>query len=310
MSKIERLEHIRELSNIDISSPSRVGKRKTQKNQEIKYDFTYNNYKYEDLERLECFFKGICKKFIFQEEIGKTGTPHLQGGIWLKKRSRMTELVKYDELKHMSFRPLVHSWSSLVKYCQKTIDEKPGGRLPGGKIFRYNVFKTRKAIRVLKEEQLYPWQVEINTILQREADDRSIRWFWSREGGIGKSTFAKYLVIKSHAIVLSGSASDMKYGITKFIERHGDYPELIIIDIPRTYEKFVSYNGIEQIKNALFFSTKYESDMVIGNPPHVLCFANFEPDFEAMSLDRWIVKNIGKIEVDEWSDTSINTSTY
>lgn len=292
--KVERLEHLGE-GNIESSNallpPVKV---KKQGNQKLKYDFVWNNYKSEDLERLERFLKGLTKRFVFQEEIGKNGTPHLQGAIWLKKRARMSELVKNEELKHCSFRELKSTWLHLSTYCQKTINEKEGGRLPKGKVFRHNVKKIRKPIKVLEYDALFDWEKEIISLIDEEPDDRSINWYWEPIGGVGKSIFCKYLAAKHNAIVLGGKAADMKYGIVKYIEKHGDYPETIVIDVPRTSQNFLSYGGIEQIKNGMFFSTKYESDMVLGNCPHLIVFANFEPDLDKMSKDRWKIKYIGK----------------
>lgn len=292
MIRIEPIERLG-LGNIGSSgstSPSKLAAKdgktsKKQRNQCIKYDFVWNNYNPNDLERLERFLKGFTRKAIYQEE--DNGTPHLQGAIFLKKKARMTELVKFEELKHCSFRKCIH-WNSLVKYCQKE-----ESRIPGGRIFRHNVKKLRRPIKILKDDTLFEWQNEILAMLNREPDDRSINWYWEDIGGVGKSTFCKYLAVKLNAIVLSGKASDMKYGIVEYIKKHGDYPEIIILDVPRTVKNFLSYNGIEQIKNGLFFSTKYESDMVIGNCPHVLVFANFKPDISAMSIDRWQIKWIG-----------------
>ena len=95
----------------------------------------------------------------------------------------------------------------------------------------------------------------------------------------------------------------MKYGVMKYKETTGEYPRNIIIDIPRKLEKFVSYQGLEEVKNACFFSGKYESGMVVGNNPNLIVFANFAPDYAAMSADRWVVKNLG-IDDDNDSESS------
>jgi hypothetical protein len=47
--------------------------------------------------------------------------------------------------------------------------------------------------------------------------------------------------------------------------------------------------ALEPVKNGLFFSSKYGSEMAVFNPPHVICFANFKPKEVAMSADRWKV---------------------
>ena len=37
---------------------------------------------------------------------------------------------------------------------------------------------------------------------------------------------------------------------------------------------------------------KYESKPICRNSPHVIIFANFEPDLDKLSNDRWIIKKI------------------
>ena len=68
---------------------------------------------------------------------------------------------------------------------------------------------------------------------------------------------------------------------------------MIIIDIPRSKSEFVSYSGIEEIKDMFFFCGKYESSMVCGENPHVIVFSNTEPDYDKLSSDRWSIVNVG-----------------
>lgn len=44
---------------------------------------------------------------------------------------------------------------------------------------------------------------------------------------------------------------------------------------------------IEQIKNGIYFSGKYESQMKYDKPPHVVVFSNTMPDQSKLSADRW-----------------------
>jgi hypothetical protein len=98
------------------------------------------------------------------------------------------------------------------------------------------------------------------------------------------------LVCKKKALVLSSKSADMKYGIVKYIEKHGHAPQIIIIDVPRSVDlNFLSYTGIEEVKNGCFFSPKYECDMVCFNSPHVIIFANEPPNALKCSADRWKV---------------------
>jgi len=58
-------------------------------------------------------------------------------------------------------------------------------------------------------------------------------------------------------------------------------------------EEYISYGAMEKIKNGFYMSSKYESKPIIRNCPHIICFANFEPDYDKLSQDRWKVHNIG-----------------
>lgn len=265
-----------------------VEKPKKRGNQRKKYDFVWNNYPVEQMEQLGRFLEGLCCKFYFKEE--DAGTPHLQGCLWLKKRMRMTELVAMNELSECSFREC-RNWDCLVNYCMK--DETS---IPGGRFFSKGLKLPRKKIEILKEEELYEWEKWVIDVMSTKASNRTIHWLWEPVGEVGKSTFCKYLCVKYGALLLSGKANDMKYGIVNAIKNGGDYPEIILLDIPRTSENFLSYAGIEEIKNGCFFSGKYEGSMVLGNCPHLFCFANFKPDVTKMSLDRWQIKYLGKNE--------------
>lgn len=82
----------------------------------------------------------------------------------------------------------------------------------------------------------------------------------------------------------------MKQGICGILKDGGRPPKIIIIDIPRYNMDYISYGGMEEIKNGCFFSSKYEGGMVLMNSPHVIVFANQPPDEGMMSKDRWKVK--------------------
>jgi len=51
---------------------------------------------------------------------------------------------------------------------------------------------------------------------------------------------------------------------------------------------------MEEIKNGIFFSNKYKGKMCLFNVPHMICFANFGPEKEKLSNDRWVIKPLDK----------------
>lgn len=276
----------------DILADKALKTARKQGKQARKWCFTLNNYTSDEIVTIVTELNSHSKKYVFQEETGENGTPHLQGVFWHNKRLRLTQLKsKISDRAHFE---MCRNWEASIEYCRKSETRT-------GKIWQKGV---PKQIKTLSESQLYDWQKEIVDIVKGEPDDRKIFWYWESTGNVGKSTFCKYLVIKHKALILGGKASDMKYGIVQYINKHGDYPENIVIDIPRTSRKFLSYQGLEEVKNACFFSGKYEGDMVVGNCPNLIIFANFKPDVEKMSKDRWVIKCLG--DSDELSDSEFS----
>ncbi len=65
---------------------------------------------------LKMKFNKMCKWWIFEEEKGKKGTPHLQGNISLKVKLRQTTITKWD--KRIHWEPTRNIEAS-IEYCQK-----------------------------------------------------------------------------------------------------------------------------------------------------------------------------------------------
>ncbi len=240
--------------------------------------FTLNNYTKENI--LEICSNSSIKRYVFQEEIGESGTPHLQGYLEFKTKKRPLGVFKLFKAHWEKCRKVKEA----IIYCQKE-DTRSGD------VFRHGVMKYRP-IKCLLKEQLYDWQKAIVNEVELEPDDRTIHWYWGEEGNIGKSQLCRYLVLKHNAIIVSGKSADIKYQIKTFVDTHGCGPEIVLYDIPRTAQSYVNYTALEEVKNGLFASNKYESAMIVINPPHFLCFANFEPIVQSVSLDRWKITNL------------------
>lgn len=246
-----------------------------------KWFFTYNNYTEECVVSMVSSFDSLCDKYVFQEELGKEGTRHLQGVVFCKKRMRWSEFGLSNKI----------HWETVKGKDEQAIDYCSKEDTRNGKVFSKGV-KLKKPLKLLNPDNFYQWQKDVMNIIDEEPCDRTIYWYHESIGNVGKSTFIKYLCAKKEALLVSGKGSDMKYLIVKYKETYGDYPELILFDIPRTCENYVSYTGMEEVKNGCFASTKYECEMVIMNSPHIICFSNFEPNYQAMSADRWKVSEI------------------
>lgn len=239
------------------------------KNACYRYDFVLNNWEEEECANIQTFIREKCKKGGYGKEVGESGTPHLQGAIWLKVKERITSLKKEAGFARASFRPMRNE-KALEAYIQKDGDAWLHG-FP-------------KPIRIIKE--LRPWQAEIEQLCLTEPDERTINWFWEPIGGIGKSAFCKYLVIKRQALYCSGGKhSDL---MNLVFNQDMDATEIVIFDIPRAHKGHISYSALESIKNGLVCNTKYETGSKVFNSPHIIVFANFPPeDMSMLSEDRW-----------------------
>lgn len=150
----------------------------------------------------------------------------------------------------------------------------------------------RDAVRaaIPSDSQLRPWQSDLLAVVRSQPDPRTVYWRWDFTGNTGKSFFAKYLLAwHDAAIFTNGKLADMAYAYNN--------ETIVIIDLARTQAESVNYfyQFIESLKNGVLFSPKYESGQKIFKPPHVIVFANFEPDQTKLSADRW---NIVQLDSD------------
>ncbi len=244
-----------------------------------KWCFTLHKYDDEDLSSISSRFKVEGRYWIYSEEVGESKeTPHLQGYVEFKRKIRPLSLCLNDKI----------HWEKAKgnKEQNKNYIRKEGGKI-------YSNEEMEEEIETLMEDELYDWEKDIIEIVNGKPHKRKIHWYWEAKGGIGKSEFTKYLCIKHRAVVLSNKATDMKNQILMIKDKSGVYPKLIVIDIPRSINsEYISYTGIEEVKNGCFFSPKYEGGQVIMNRPHIIVFANREPDYEKMSSDKWDVREL------------------
>lgn len=244
---------------------------------------TWNNYPVDYQSVILQFPKLI--KWCFQPEIGKNGTPHIQGVLVFQTPRRLSAMKKLQAQIHWE---IPRNVQAAVNYCQKS-ETKNGDTIT-------NMEKEGKPIArdPLDGIELFPWQVDLlsELSLDPEITDRSVHWFWDPVGTKGKTAFAKHCCLTMDALYVVGRAADMKYAIAQYIADKKKFPKIVFLNLTRSSEQFVSYQGIEEIKDGIFFSTKYESGMAIFDPPHVCIFANFHPDITKLSEDRWRIKKL------------------
>jgi len=251
---------------------------KSQSTQCIHWCFTFNNYIEEDIETIETLFKHLAFKYCFQEETGENGTKHLQGVVSLKKKMRWTEFGLSKTIHWEKVKSLTQAYLYCCKNDTRT-----------GRIFNMN-YKIPKPLKLINPKDFYEWEHEIIDIISREPDERKVYWYWSEEGNMGKSSFAKYLVAKHDAIFFE---EGKKADIMKLVfDADMDQKDTIVVDIPRDNGNNVSYKSIESIKNGMIYSSKYEGGYKLFNSPHLIIFCNSPPDEHRLSKDRWVIKQI------------------
>lgn len=270
-----------ESSNTKGDSPTK--RQHKPKSKARSYCFTYNNYDDGTLVQSICQSKYSSNLYVYQEEMGKNGTKHLQGVI------RFPNPVGYAF--QSDFPKEIHwercrSWPKSIKYCCKA-DTRCGKVWTNIKDLKI----PKKPIDYFAKHKPYEWQSEILKLIKQEPDERTVYWYWEPKGRSGKSSLARHIVLNYNAIVISGGSRDIKCGITDWINNDKRL-DIVIIDIPRSAFNNVSYKAIEEIKNGMFYNTKYESQMCVFDIPHVIVFANYKPRMNMMSIDRWSVSRI------------------
>lgn len=221
-----------------------------------------------------------CKVAIIGKELGERGeTPHLQGYIEFHTKKRPFSLGLDKTIRWEKARG---NKQSNFDYCKKE----------GFLVFSKGV---PLAIKLISPD--FDWEQEILTIIGQEPDDRTIYWYWG-VGNLGKTSFCKYLTVKHGAIALGGKGADMRNGVVEYSKTNGSTPELVLINVPRSFDcEYISYEGIENVKDMYFYSGKYEGGMVCGANPHVFVFANEPPNINKLSGDRWVIKEISPVDI-------------
>ncbi|AXH74784.1 MAG: putative viral replication protein [Cressdnaviricota sp.] len=238
--------------------------------------FTLNNYTPKEVSSITYIIKTRCSLGIIGDEVGHEGTPHLQGYFEFQTKARPIGIFGNGRI---HFEKCKGNRQKNIDYCSKE----------GKVIFRHNIPDPYNI-----DISLNKWETFIkDEILDTEPDDRSIYWFWEEEGCAGKTTFQKWIFLNyQNVIITSGKIADMKNSVLTYIQNTNMYPKYVLVNIPRVNNGNVSIAGLECIKDMFFYSPKYEGGQVCGPNPHIIVFANEEPDYEKLSQDRWKVHNL------------------
>lgn len=265
---------------------------------------------------------------VWQHEVGESGTPHLQGYIELSESKPLQYLKKLHSTAHWEIRR--GTQKQAIDYCIKDDSYADGPWCYGSckeQGSRNDINSLRKMMQegadieevkdadfgtYVKYKRAFdseyqlictenakrrkldsyedciwkPWQSRILDILNGPVDSRKVYWIYETEGNVGKSYLAQYLVCNGAYLCTGGKVQDIQYSYQG--------QNIVVMDLSRTKAEHMDhlYEMVERWKDGSFLSTKYESVMKVFDVPHVLVFANFAPEREKLSSDRWHVSRI------------------
>lgn len=228
---------------------------------------------------LQC--KHLCYKGLIQSEIcPTTNRKHIHFMLWGKQKFRDTQL----KLPPNSYKgETLADKNCESNYAQKDYTHDGFLRIKWGfpeEIKHTIMFNT--------------WQNFIVESMQDIPDNRTIHWFWSARGKMGKTSLIRYLVDKCNAQYASGG----KYTDIMNLIYHTDMDKCrcVIFALPREHENHISYSALEAVKDGMVSNMKsYKNGSKIFNPPHIFVFANYPPDDKKLSQDRWNIICLDKV---------------
>ncbi len=248
-----------------------------------KHIFTLNNYTEEDYVNIVAHCEKKKWKYVIGKEIGKkSGIHHLQGFIECKNPisfNTIQKLLPRARIK-IAYGTMEHN----LTYCGK--DDN---------FAKSQTFQEKIDMQILETEyknvKWHEWQQKVLTIIDSVPNSRTINWFWDSIGNIGKSFLTKFIDLK-HDIIIADGKKDNIFNQIKIHMELEKIPKIIILDIPRHNIEYINYGVIEQIKNGLIYSGKYEGGKYRFPYPHIIIFANSPPNLNKLSLDRWNIIDI------------------
>lgn len=297
--------------------------------QSRRWVFTFNNPTLECKQTVADFISNneYCVYGVVGREVAPTtGTPHLQGFIILTRNRTRAWIIAQIGVCH--FEPAMGTSKQASTYCKKEGDydeygvfpDQQGkrtdldlmlgwlddfiadnGRAPSDReiaisqpkaLLRYKNFGELGRLRapdvVLREGEPRAWQAALEEELNGEADDRTVVFYVDEEGNKGKTWFQQYYMTRYPErcqILGVGKRDDVAHMVDPD-------KKVFLFNVHRGGMEFFQYSVLEQLKDRMVVSPKYNSMLkILTSTPHVIVFSNEEPDEGKISRDRLVLRN-------------------
>lgn len=294
--------------------------------------FTLNNWTIDDDDRLKALGAQVTY-LVYGYETSETGTPHLQGYVvfptvkraqgakssisprahvepkrgspaqaseYCKKEGVFAEFgilptgargtTRFDEFKHWlvsrrdsgealpTDREIANNFPELWLRNGQRLHDLAGHLYPPPSLLDE------------AEPELNPWQRTLHLALRTEdPGDRAVLFYVDEEGGKGKTWFQRFMVSRypeEVQILSGGKRDDVAHALQ--VDK-----TIFLFNIPRGGMEFLNYTILEQLKDRMVFSPKYDSKTkIFKHRVHVVVFCNEEPDMTRMTDDRYVIINL------------------
>ena len=280
--------------------------------------FTINNYDESTPARFIDYAQNNAEAIqylVIGEEIGASGTPHLQGFIHLKKDPKQCGVKFWKS--EIPQGPQAHFSSARgtdeqnEKYCTKegpyfSFGEPSEPECKWTKIVEtakqdlhavmdidaeifvkhYHQLKSinddyNKPKMSADLETLRDWQKVALSKLKNQ-HERQILFVVDEQGGKGKSCLAKHIMTTENSWACQGGKiNDLMYA-------YNTEAEYVVFDMARCNNPdYYPWNFMENLKNGWFTSTKYKGGLKMFKAPKIIVFMNELPPKTKLSEDRY-----------------------
>lgn len=251
-------------------------------------------------------------------DIGFDGEPIHPWIGGLKGRAHFTNFRKYlgkEDKENADLLSDVTEAKAMIAAVKKVVDE--GGDLvealsegatkiahiQGCKVvFEAMSGKGKVLGRDWKPPELTPrgWWVAAREWVENP-NPRLVHWVYDTKGGLGKTSWLNWMMgqveWRSRWALMNPVKEGDLLGTLESVATAFDWPGggVMFHDFPRTYDDRASiYTIFERITNGFIVSGKYAGGCARWNPVMNVVFANFLPDWFAMSEDRWRIYDVSQ----------------